>query len=154
MLLMLVMGIAASSCSNDSCSDNGSSLPLATFYVGTVQQTVPGLTITGIGAPGDSLLLDSASVNEVYLPFRASATATSFMLQRWITRDTVSTRYRDTLTIDYDPIAYFHSIECGAMFNFKVKQVKCTTHAIDSVILLTPMVNNSRTPTLRIYFKQ
>lgn len=149
-LLALAIGLGA--CSDDSCYDNGSSLPLATLYVGGTQQNVPGLSIMGIGVPGDSLLVDSSSVSEVYLPLRASVGTTSYALWRWITTDAVKTLLRDTITIEYEPIEYFHSIECGAMYNFDIKDVNTTHHGIDSVVWLTPHVTNSRTPALRIYF--
>ena len=148
--LMSAMAIGTCSCTDDSCYDNGSSLPIATTYVGSSQQTVTGLTIMGIGVPGDSLLLDSASVSEFYLPLRPSASTTSFKLQRWYHNAWV----RDTLTIDYEPIEYFHSLECGAMFNFDIERVCHTTHAIDSIALLTKLITNSRTPAIRIYFTQ
>ncbi len=140
------------SCSDDNCQDNGSSLPLATCYVGNSQTTISGLTIMGVGVPGDSLLADSSSLSEVYLPLRASTTTTSYALSRWANRGTTRVQLRDTITIDYQPIEYFHSTECGAMFNFDIEHVGTTTHGIDSVVLLTPLVTNSRTPSLRIHF--
>ncbi len=150
--LLVLLASGASSCGDDSCRDNGSSLPLAACYVGSSQQTVTGLTIMGIGVPGDSLLLDSATVNEVYLPLRASTTSTSFRLRRAVTANGVTTFYNDTLTLEYQSIEFFHSVECGAMFNFDVEHVSCTDHGIDSVVLVNNLITNSRRPALRIYF--
>ena len=150
--LLLALTIAWTACSDDSCYDNGSSLPLATLYVGSSQQTISGLSIMGIGVPGDSLLADSTSINEVYLPLRASVRQTSYALWRRVAIDTLSTLVTDTITIEYEPIEFFHSIECGAMFNFDIKQVKHTTHGIDSVVVLTTLITNSRTPAMRIHF--
>ncbi len=144
--------ITLMSCSDDSCSDNGSSLPLAAFYVGTAQQSVNGLKITGIDAPGDSMLINSSTVKEAYLPLRASVTSTSYALSRVRINGQDTTVVRDTLTITYEPIAYFHSEECGAMFNFGINNVTCSSHGIDSVIVLKTLVTNSRTPSMRIYF--
>ena len=149
-LLLLVLGTAA--CNDDSCYDNGSSLPLAKLYVGSSQQTVSGLTIMGIGAPGDSLLADSTSLGEIYLPLRASVSSTSYAITRWIMVDTLSVPVRDTITIDYEAIPYFHSAECGAMFNFDLRRVSTTHHGIDSVVTLVDMVTNSPTPALNIHF--
>ena len=59
---------------------------------------------------------------------------------------------RDTVTLTYQPIEYFHSIECGTMYNFDIQRISHTTHGIDSVVLLTPLVTNARTPALRIHF--
>ena len=149
-LRSLALGIT--SCNDNSCSENGSSLPLATLYVGTSQQNVPGLTIMGIGAPGDNLLADSSTLGEVYLPLRASVGTTAYSIGRWVRLDTVGKWVRDTLTIAYDPVPFFHSTECGSMFNFNLKSVSVTTHGIDSVVTLTTQVTNSLLPSLRIYF--
>lgn len=152
LLTLLALCASTTSCSNDSCYDNGSSLPLAVFYVGSHQQTVTGLTIMGLGAPGDSLLADSASLNEVYLPLRASVATTSYALSRWVTIDGAKMQLHDTITLDYEPVEFFHSIECGAMFNFNIKRTVTTCHGIDSVVLLTPLITNSTAAALRIYF--
>ena len=149
-IALIAMTLFGTSCSDDSCSDNGSSLPLATFYVGNQQQNISTLSIMGIGVPGDSLLVDSTSTNEAYLPLRASTTSTSYALWRPATVGTAT--IRDTLTLDYEPIEYFHSIECGTMYNFNIQRVTHTTHGIDSVVVLTPLVTNLRTPALRIHF--
>ncbi len=150
-ILLTVLCIGTVSCSDDSCRENGSSLPLATFYVGNTQQTVC-LTIMGIGAPGDSLLADSTNLKEVYLPLRATVSTTSYRISRWLNIGDLRAEIQDTISLDYQPIEYFHSIECGTMFNFDIKRVNCTRHAIDSVVLLTPVVTNSQVPALRIHF--
>lgn len=139
-------------CSDDTCQDNGSSLPLATCYVGNISMKVSGLTIKGIGVPGDSLLADSATLDEIYLPLRVSATTTSYAITRWAYRGEVLTCLHDTITFGYQPIEYFHSAECGAMYNFDIQSVDYTTHAIDSVVILTKLITNARTPSLRIHF--
>lgn len=155
-LLPIVLVLAAlylTACNDDSCYDNGSSLPLAAFYLGNSQQTITGLTIMGIGAPGDSLLADSSALKEVYLPLRASVGTTRYAISRWVGAGTpMAQQLHDTLTLDYEPIAYFHSAECGAMYNFNLHDVRCTNNGIDSVVVITPLVTNSRTPALRIYF--
>jgi hypothetical protein len=156
LLLPIVLVLAAlylTACNDDSCYDNGSSLPLAAFYLGNSQQTITGLTIMGIGAPGDSLLADSSALKEVYLPLRASVGTTRYAISRWVGAGTpMAQQLHDTLTLDYEPIAYFHSAECGAMYNFNLHDVRCTINGIDSVVVITPLVTNSRTPALRIYF--
>lgn len=151
-VMLSPLGFGNTACSNDSCYDNSSSLPLATFYLGGKQQTINGLTIKGIGVPGDSLIADSSSLSEAYLPLRASATTTAFALSRWVVGEAGPHCIHDTLTFDYQPIEFFHSVECGVMFNFDVKQVRHTTHGIDSVILLNQLITNAATPSLRIYF--
>ena len=150
--IALILGMAA--CGDSSCFDNGSSLPLATIHLGEQQQTVSGITIKGIGVPGDELLVDSASISEVYLPLRASVSTTSFEFSRVVYQGAVPTLYHDTITFNYTPVEFFHSAECGAMYNFDIKQVTSTCHAIDSVVILTTQVTNSRTPAMRIYLTE
>ena len=145
--------LCMTACGDNSCYDNGSSLPLAACCMGGSQQTISGLTIMGIGVPGDSLLADSSSISELYLPLRASVGSTSFAISRWVGAGTPTARQlHDTLTLDYEPIAFFHSVECGAMYNFDIHRISFTTNGIDSVELLTRLVTNSPTPTLRIHF--
>ncbi len=153
-LMLTLLGVGFIACSDDSCYDNGSSLPLATFYLGGSQQTINGLTIKGVGVPGDSLLADSSSLSEVYLPLRASVGSTTFAFSRWVTIGNERHRIHDTLTIDYQPIEYFHSVECGAMYNFDVEQITHTTHGIDSVVLINKLITNEMAPSLRIYFTE
>lgn len=151
-IMLLALCLFTAACSDESCYENGSSLPLATLYLGEAQQTIPGLTVMGIGAPGDSLLLNNGAAKELYLPLRASVQSTSFMFGRWLINGTDTVMVRDTVTLDYQPVEYFHSAECGAMFNFNMKNVRHTTHGIDSVVLMTDVVTNSQLPALRIHF--
>lgn len=151
-LLLAASGLTLQSCGDNSCYDNGSSLPLAVCYMDGIQHSVPGLTIKGIDVPGDSLLADSNTVSEIYLPLRASVNTTSYELLRWVELGGETKPIYDTLTLDYEPVVYFHSSECGAMYNFNIKKVTCTGNAIDSVVLLTQTVTNSVLPAMRIYF--
>ena len=149
-ILALLLTLAA--CSNDSCYDNGSSLPLASFYLGNSQQSIYGLSIMGIGVPGDSLLADGEALSEAYLPLRVTTTSTSYALWRTFTAGTDEIIVRDTITLNYKAVPYFHSTECGAMYNFDITGVSNTSHGIDSVVMLTSLVTNSRVPAMRIYF--
>ena len=151
-LLTLLMSACMTSCGDDSCYDNGSSLPLATFYMGEKQQQVGGLTIIGIDAPGDSLLADSATLNEIYLPLRASVSSTSFAITRRVATSSYLVTLRDTVSFAYDAVPFFHSIECGAMYNFNIKGVEYTCNGIDSIVMTTTTVTNSKSPAMRIYF--
>lgn len=149
-VIALVLTLAA--CSNDSCYDNGSSLPLAAFYLNGTQQSVPGLSIMGIGVPGDSLLADGESLKEAYLPLRATTTTTSYAMWRTFSTSIGEVTVRDTISLSYMAVPYFHSNECGAMYNFDITSFDYTCNGIDSVVVLTPHVTNSRVPALRIYF--
>ena len=149
--VLLAASVFLAACGDSSCYDNGSSLPLASLYMGKSQQVIPQLTVKGIGVPGDSLLADATTVSEIYLPLQASVTTTSFAVSHPVSDEIV---VRDTITFHYQPIAYFHSKECGAMYNFDIQRIDCTHHGIDSVVVVKSLITNSTVPSLRIYFTE
>lgn len=137
-------------CSDGSCYDNGSAVPLAWFYAsGTSSQvTVSGLTLTAMGVPGDSLLLDGASASEVHLPLRISTNDVHWLFSFAVNDTTMVT---DTVSIAYHPYEYFASVECGAMYYFDIDQVNTTHHVIDSVKVCAPHVTHVEQVNLHIY---
>lgn len=135
-------------CNNDGCVDNGSSLPLAAFYTTgtTTQATVSNLSVYGIGAPGDSALVSKTATQQMYLPLRATAATTRFLLNY-----NDSTVLNDTITINYKSIPYFVSADCGAMYNFKITSFSYTTHKIDSIAIPDSMITNVNVVAIRIF---
>lgn len=144
--------LAVTACGDGSCYDNGNSLPLVRFYMsGSGSVTVSGLSMRGVDAPGDSLLINNESLSETYLPLRATKSSTQWIIQLMATdHSTVA----DTLTINYDSTPYFASAECGAMFSFDIKNVSTTHNIIDSVVVKQSRVTNVNQETMRIYFKK
>ena len=145
----LAMLLAMASCSDGSCYDNGSSLPLVRFYASgtTTQLSVQGLTIRGLDAPGDSVLVKNTATSEIYLPLRATTTSCQWEFT-YMEEDEPS----DTLTLAYRPIPYFASAECGAMYNFEITSVTTTHHSIDSVQVVKPVIDNGSDVALRVFF--
>ena len=137
-------------CGDGSCYDNGSAVPMARFYASrtTTQLSVRQLTVTAIGAPGDSLLVNNETVSELHLPLRASATSTQWMLTFTIADDVTLT---DTVTINYRPVEFFANVECGAMYYFDITDVTTTHNVIDSVDVPLPHVTHVDQLNLRIY---
>jgi len=145
------MLVLAGACSDSSCYDNGNSLPLVRFYVsGQGAATVSGLTLRGIGAPGDSVFVDGEALSETYLPLRATTSNTQWIIA---VASPLGTTYTDTLSVDYKSVPYFAGAECGAMYSFELTNVDCTHNAIDSVVVMQNKVTNVSTETMRIYFK-
>lgn len=138
-----------SGCGDGSCYDNGSAVPMARFYASgtTTQLSVRQLTVTAIGAPGDSLLVNNETVSELHLPLRASTTSTQWRLT--FTADDLT--LTDTVTIDYQPVEYFASVECGAMYYFDITDVTTTHNVIDSITVPLPHVTHVDQLNLRIY---
>lgn len=148
LLFLLVLAILGAACSNSGCLGNGSSIPLVAFYdYETGQQgSLNGLTVKGIGAPGDSLLADSASLTQVYLPLQVSTSSTSFVFD--FNYEGVEP---DTLTLRYEAVPYFHSEECGAMYIFNISDFSVTHHVIDSIAIPNKVINNEDRISIKLF---
>lgn len=155
-LPVLIAGIAIVACSSDECLGNKNSLPLAGFYS---SERTPGeisldsVSIYGIGAPGDSVLHDSVrSLKESYLPFRIDSDTTVYVikyLQGMLGRLGIA----DTITFIYDIRPMFVSTACGAMYDYKVKEIRHTDYIIDSVTCPSGEITNLNTENIKIYFR-
>ncbi len=151
-LLLAAAVFVTVACNDDSCYDNGNSLPLVRFYMsdsGAV--TLSGVTLRGIDAPDDSVYVDNESLSETYMPLRATTNTTQWIIQ---VATTDSTSVTDTLTINYTPVPYFAGSECGAMYMFELDDVYSTDNGIDSVVVMKNEVTNVSQEILRIYFKK
>lgn len=152
--LAAVAIVAAVSCNTAGCYDNQSSIPLAGFYDDSAHNeiTVDSISVGGVDAPGDSLLLNNSAASSVYLPFRANRASTSFFIH--YNQEAISdARLNDTLTFTYDSSPYFASEECGAMFRYTIKDCIYTTHLIESVEITDPLITNQDIERIRIYFR-
>ncbi len=138
-------------CSTSDCDDLQNTLPMAGFFSTDstpTPTTLPRLTLYGIGAPGDSLLLDSAlAVSEAYLPFRIDSRPTSFVL------DYLQGSMRDTITFTYDLSPRFSSMECGVVYDYTPTAITHTRTLIDSVTCPQGIITNVPGQNLRIYLK-
>jgi hypothetical protein len=149
-----ILIVVVQACNTGDCLDNKSSVPLAGFYSSSAKssQSLDSLTVFGIGAPGDSLILDNeSSVSKVYLPLRSSATTSKFVLQY---NKSSFNGVNDTLTVNYTPYPYFVSAECGAMYNFDLKDFSCTTHRVDSVVFTATKFTNVDVESIKIFMKE
>ena len=151
---IIVCAIALASCSNKECFDNQSTLPLAGFYsMQTKSQiTVDSLTIYGIGAKGDANLLDNGRASSIYMPMPISGNSASFVFH-YNAKSLNYVELNDTLTINYNSYPKFVSNECGAIYNYDVKDFTCTNHLIDSVAIPTMEFNNIDIEVIQIYFR-
>ena len=148
--VLIFCSFCLTGCGDGSCYDNGSAVPMARFYQsGTTTQVSPnGMTVSAIGAPGDTILIDNATVSDLHLPLRAATTSTRWRMTFAASDGTTET---DTVTIDYRPIEYFANVECGAMYYFEITGVSHTGHAIDSVTVAQARVTHVDQVNLRIY---
>ncbi len=152
-IILLCIGAA---CSNDECLDNKNSLPLAGFYSSSETPqaiTLDSLTIFGIGAPGDSILHDSVrSLSQSYLPFRIDQGETRYVI-RYLSGLLGIYRIADTITFRYDIEPWFVSSACGAVYNYKIKDIQTTHNIIDSVTCPGNEITNANIENLKIYFR-
>lgn len=142
------------SCTNE-CLENKNSIGLAGFYSMSSKKSISidSLTIFGVGAPGDSMILkNAASVKQVYLPMRMNVTQCKFVLH-YDQKSLLSTLLNDTLTLNYEPIPYFASEECGAMYIYKINDFSFTKHIVDSVAIPSMMITNKDAETIEIYMR-
>ncbi len=158
-LIGLICGVIVialmSGCNTDGCYDNQNSIPLAGFYSYQTKKavSVDSITMGGVGAPNDSLLLNNASsVSTVYLPLRSTQSSTSFFIH-YEQKALCDTRLNDTISFHYNSIPYFESEDCGAMFRYEITSYEYTRHLIDSVALLDNEVTNADIERVRIYFR-
>ena len=155
MIIGGLTGVAAG-CSTSECYDNQNSLPLAGFYS---SQEVPAsialdsITIFGVGAPGDSILIDSVrGLSEVYLPFRIDQESTTYAIY-YLTGLLGQYAVNDIITFNYDILPMFVSSACGTVYYYKMKSIDYTTNIIDSVVCPTGEITNANIENLKIYFR-
>lgn len=149
MLLGAMLALGAAACS-EGCLDNKNSLPKAGFYSSVTGEavSVSGLSVGGVGAPHDSLLLRDGTVSEIYLPFRAASTDVSYRFAVALAPgDTIS----DEVTFEYETTPYFVSEECGAMYRYRITGVWFDGNLIDSVAVTDSLITNVDAERIKIY---
>lgn len=154
LLAVLAVSLGFVSCNNKECFNNQSTIPLAGFYSMQTQNaiTVDSLTVYGVGAPGDSLLLDNGQASTLYMPMPLSGNSVSYVFH-YNSKALDYIELNDTLTIQYDSYPQFVSEECGAIFKYDVTDFNYTTHLIDSIAIPTMEFNNVDVEVIKIYFR-
>ncbi|MDE6422805.1 MAG: hypothetical protein K2K95_05235 [Muribaculaceae bacterium] len=152
--IVLILAVVVA-CSNDECYDNKNSLPLAGFYsADSVPKSISidSISIYGIGAPGDSVLQDSVrNLSQTYLPFRIDQEETAYVIQ-YLSGLPGALGIRDTIIFDYEIVPYFVSNACGAIYEYRMREIRCTHFLIDSVTCPKGVIDNQNIENLKIYF--
>lgn len=154
LLAACALPVALSSCNAVGCTDNQNSIPLAGFYSYSTLKaiTVDKITVGGVGAPNDSVLIYNGSTQQIYLPFRPLQDTTAYYIH-YNTKGIDDASLNDTLRFAYRRSPYFASEECGAMYRYVVTSFDATRHLIDSVALVDSVITNIDRETIRIYFR-
>lgn len=158
MAVLFVVSLFFWGCATDECLDNKNSLPLAGFYASGSDSrgvTIDSLTIAGIGAPGDSLIIDNGrNISEAYLPFRIDSGKSSFeILYNFTAGNNGGVPLGDIVTFEYDVEPYFVSSACGAIYKYRVRNISTTHTYIDSVSCPGGVIDNTPGQNIRIYFR-
>ncbi len=159
--LAVVAAIAGSACfggcNTQGCTDNHSALPLMGFYSSTTESSIvlDSLAIGGVGAPDDSLLIQSGqSVKSLYLPFRYDESTTSFRFHYdYKEQGLDDPAIDDIVTFSYTSEPYFASEECGAYYIYRITSVDYTTHLIERVEIVDSIINNIDMERIKVFFR-
>lgn len=150
---MAVIAVAVTAC-GETCTDNRNALPYAAFnaVMDSVMQrvSVDSLEVRGIGAPGDSILVEAgAPVSTVYLPFRIDSDTTlyAFTIRQGLLE------ISDTVTFNYTRSPRFVSHECGVSYLFDIKDITWTGQMIDSVVCKQGYIDNTPGINMEIYLR-
>lgn len=146
------IALTVHSCDTDGCLDNRSSLPIAGFYSYELNSEYPidSVTIGGIDAPGDSLLLRvGEQAKQIYLPFSSERKKVQFAIcYKW-----QQAPDPDTITFEYTTIPYFASEECGAMYRYTIDKYEYTTVLLDSMVVVDSLITNVEKVNIKLFYR-
>ena len=117
---------------------NGKNLSFA------VPVSVIGLMDNGGTLVCDTLINQESGASSFSLPL-SYADKTRFVL-------VYSPESADTITVEHRNIPYFMNIDCGTMMFHEVTRVSTTRHAIDSIVLTNPNIDNNEKENFKIYY--
>ena len=138
-------------CEVENCPPNALSFACFTLKDGNgknVSFSTP-LTVVGIKTAGgttvcDTLINQESGASRLSLPL-SYADETRFVLR-------YSETEADTVTVRHRNIPHFLNIDCGTMMFHEVTHVSTTRHAIDSIVLTNPNIDNYEKENVKIYF--
>lgn len=141
-------------CNSGGCTELRSVVPRADLYGSDDKPvTIDSLSVTGVGVPGDSVLYGpSERISSLYLPMPAGDNTVRWRIA-YMQRAFAQYDLADTITIDFDRTPFFAGIDCGAMYKYKITNLRTTHFLIDSVRVLDSLVINVDAPAFNIYFR-
>ena len=142
-------------CTNDTCSDNRSSVPLAGFYdLEGESIRLDSLLIYGLNGMQDSTLVTvpGTPVSQTYLPMRPGSDQTTWVVS-YKQKALDYPQLNDTLRLEYTSRPYFASAECGVVMIYHIDKLLYTRHFIDSVGISDSTINNVDIERIKIFFK-
>ena len=172
-LILLLFGITLiglNSCNDDNCSltttsaatfdllsnNNHSSIAL-TEAVTITASTIADVTVRDTlpdGSIVDRIVKDSILNNTVY---NAEKGLKNLKIPlSYSTKTTVTIQYtellKDEIEIKHRPIPFVSDINCGVLMFHQIEDIKYTTNALDSIVVVNPKVTNEETANFHIYY--
>lgn len=141
-------------CNTTGCLENRSSIPKAGFYDYEDRQiSLDSISIVGIGADsGEPINKLGISISSISLPMRSTKESTAWEFgYKW--KYLADGTLADTISFDYESMPYFASEECGVIYRYRIKEMRYTTHLVDSIILMDSLITNIDTEQIKIYFR-
>lgn len=150
LLVSIVAGVMAVSCSEGDCSLLGRPRALFNLYDSESKQGITYLdTITITSLYTDSVLLNRRyNFSGFSLPLRYTEEETVFVLTAV---DSIGI-WRDTLRISHTNKPYFSSLDCGREMFHTIQSISYTSHLLDSIVLINPDVDTYEKENFQIFY--
>ncbi len=155
LLPIAAIAVLAAGCNTSGCLENRNAIPLAALYSSATGQaiTVSGIQISGVDVPNDSILVGPSELaSEIYLPMRSEHNSVQWCFH-YTQEGLDDDAFNDTITFRYTSLPYFASAECGASYRYTITEHSTTTHLIDSLVVLDPLITNVDMVRIRIYLR-
>lgn len=152
--LFLIVVVFVVSCSSIDCPVQNSVATRYRFFnpQGDSLKLMDSLTAYSVRKEGkDTMLLNKAT--EIFtfsLPISYQHPS-----DFWVFRFKSKTHEAsDTVWVEKEDIPHFESVDCSAKFFHNLKNVRCTTHVLDSIVIKNPVVDfNNLTIHFYVYPK-
>ncbi|BEG99171.1 DUF6452 family protein [Bacteroides sedimenti] len=148
-LLCSVIGLALTACDETKCSTSGRPSPQFNFVEKSTLKKIAfdTLTVVALNAiHGDSVILNKATkVSGATLPLSYSSNQTTLVFN-------YSKSLSDTIWITHTNTEHFLSMDCGIIMYHQIKDVKCTSHVIDSVAIINSEVDINEKENIRLFY--
>lgn len=154
--IIIITIIITSSCDRGSLCLSGQNAIQAGLYSPSSEND-KDTTLTGIylwGINNDSVLIDSARVNKLFMPTDLNSDSSAFIIREEKLIGENIIYENDTLLFIYTRDLNYISGDCGFSYNLVLDTVIHTNNLIDSVIISNPSVSyNENLENVKIYIE-
>jgi hypothetical protein len=142
---LLAVAAGCASCGSNGCEETRESYCTAQLK-STTQTTLSSVSVWALSdrfTDGDSIMISGeSSPTELSLILDPDTTETRLRIQFNGRADNEALQLEDTLTLRYEPYAYFIDMECGCSVRFELKEVTSTYNFIQDVFLKQTTITN------------